>query len=100
MKNFEDNTEVVVNVTGELKKTVSRRPVSQEHLGCVRESCCFENRTASGDVRERSVSRRICRAQEIHTVVIFTQRSKHRKTVRTQEVAGYSHASKHGLLAW
>ena len=27
MKNFEDNTEVIVNVTGELKKTASTRPV-------------------------------------------------------------------------
>ena len=30
----------------------------------------------------------------------FIQSSEHLKTVRSQEVAGYSHASKHGLLAW
>ena len=48
MKNFEDNTKVIVNVTGEMKSTASTRPVSQEHLGCVRQSCCVHNRTASG----------------------------------------------------
>ena len=100
MKNFDDNTEVILNVTVQLKKTVSTRPVSQEHLGCVRQSCCVHNRTASGDVRVRSVSRGICPTQEIHTMMIFIQHSEHLKTVRSQEVAGYSHASKHGLLAW
>ena len=38
MKNFEDNAEVIVNVTGELKKTVSTRSVSPEHLGGVKQS--------------------------------------------------------------
>ena len=93
MKNFEDNAKVILNVTGELKKTVSTRPMSQEHLGSVRQSCCVHNRTASGDVRLRSVSRRNCRAQEIHTMMIFTQRSEHLKTVRSQEVAGHYHVA-------
>ena len=37
---FEDNAEVIVivNVTGELKKTVSTKPVSPEHLGCIKQS--------------------------------------------------------------
>ena len=38
VKNFEDNAEVIVNVTGELEKTVSTKPVSPEHLGCVKQS--------------------------------------------------------------
>ena len=38
MKNFEDNAVVIVNVTGELKKTVSTRPVSPEHLRCIKQS--------------------------------------------------------------
>ena len=42
-------TEVIVNVTGEPKSSVITRPVSQDH-----------NRTAPGDVRVRSASRRIC----------------------------------------
>ena len=58
MKNFEDNAEVIVNVTGELKKTVSTKSVSPEHLGCIKQSCCVHNRTASGDVRVRSVNKR------------------------------------------
>ena len=32
-----DNAEVIVNVTGELKKTVSTKPVSPEQLGCIRQ---------------------------------------------------------------
>ena len=38
MKNFENNAKVIVNVTGELKKTVSTRLVSQEHLRCIKQS--------------------------------------------------------------
>ena len=52
---------MMVNVTGELKSTASTRPVSQEHLGCVRQSCCMHSRTPSGNG--------IRRIQEIHTVV-------------------------------
>ena len=54
MKNFEDNAEVIVNVTGELKKTVSTKPVNP--VSDSRD--CEHNRTASGDVRVRSVSKR------------------------------------------
>ena len=47
---FEDNAGVIVNMMGEMKGSAITRPVSQEHLGCVRQSCCIRNKTTPRDV--------------------------------------------------
>ena len=47
---FEDNAGVIVNMMLEMEGSAITRPVSQEHLGCVRESCCIHNKTTPRDV--------------------------------------------------